>query len=153
MKHTGFDTLHPMHQCQILTNLANNLSHIGRFTEAVELWDRALRLNPKFGMARGNRGYALSNYAMGLYDRSHAQVMLVAAHDALRSARAKAAFYEADYVAARAFFKAREDDIAGQIPVAKIRGQINLDNTASARASERNATAHGAFATGFSSID
>ena len=126
MKHEGFDKLHPMHQCQIFTNLANSFSTTGRFIEAVELWDRALRLNPKFGMARGNRGCGLSSYAKGLYDHGHAHVMLVAAHDALRSARARGAFYEGDYAPAKAFFKSQEDHIAAHVPVAKFRRTINL---------------------------
>ncbi len=116
-----------MHQCQIFTNLANSFSNVGRFIEAIELWDRALRLNPKFGMARGNRGYGLSSYARGFYDHGHAHVMLVAAHDALRSARAKSAFYEGDYSPAKAFFKEQEDQIATQMPVAKFRSSINLN--------------------------
>lgn len=126
MKHEGFGKLHPMYQCQIFTNLANSFSAVGRFIEAVELWDRALKLNPKFGMARGNRGGGLSSYAKGLYDHGHAHLMLVTAHDALRSARAKDAFYEDDYTPAKTYFKTNEDHIAAHIPVAKIRRRINL---------------------------
>ena len=128
MKHEGFERLHPTNQCQIFTNLANNLSSIGRFIEAVEIWDRALGVNDKFGMARGNRGYALSRYAEGLYDRGHARLMLVAAHDGLRSAGARGAFYEEDYTAAKAFFKAREDHIGALVPVAEIRRRQELQH-------------------------
>jgi hypothetical protein len=135
MKHEGFDKLHPMNQCQILTNLANSFSTVGRFIEAVELWDRALKLNPKFGMARGNRGYGLSRYATGLYDHGQGHLMFVAAHDGLRSARAKGAYYEDDYSNAEAFFKAQEEHIAAHVPVAKVRRGNSLHHHSLGRGS------------------
>jgi tetratricopeptide (TPR) repeat protein len=126
LNHPAFRKLHKMHRCQILTNLASALSGVGRFIEAVELWDRALQLNPKFGMARGNRGDALSHYARTLYDSGHAYVMLTLAHAALRSARSKTAFFEEEYTRARAYFKAEEDHIAAHVSVSKIRRTMNL---------------------------
>ena len=94
LRHDGFSQLPAMRQCQILTNLANQLSKIGRFIEAIEIFDRALNLNDKFGMARGNRGIALSHYAHALYDGGHTGYMLLAAHEALTAAVAAEAFYE-----------------------------------------------------------
>ncbi len=69
----GFDLLHGLRRCQIHTNLGNSLSHIGRFVEAIEHYDRALRINPNFAMARGNRGYALVHYARQLEHSCHQQ--------------------------------------------------------------------------------
>lgn len=126
MAHAGFSKLHPFHQCQIFTNLANNLSTIGRFIEAIQLWDCALGVNSRFGMARGNRGVGLSRYGAILYDRGHAAVMLAAAHKALRSARTKSAWY--DHAGAKAYFKAEEDHIYSRIPVAKLQRRIDLHN-------------------------
>jgi hypothetical protein len=40
----GFEKLHPLRRCQILTNLGNLLSHVGRFSEAIECFDLALGL-------------------------------------------------------------------------------------------------------------
>lgn len=54
--------------CQIYTNLGNNLSHVGRFIEALSYWDKALLIDPSFGMARGNRGVGIRHYACQLYD-------------------------------------------------------------------------------------
>ena len=68
LRHEGFSQLPVVRKCQIFTNLANQLNKIGRFIEAVETFDRALDLDAKFGMARGNRGIALSHYARALYD-------------------------------------------------------------------------------------
>jgi hypothetical protein len=63
VRHDAFAGLPVLRQCQILTNLANQLNKIGRFIDAVETYDRGLSLDNKFGMARGNRGIALSHYA------------------------------------------------------------------------------------------
>ena len=38
-------------RCQILTNLGNRLSSLGRFSEAVECFDAALQIDARFGMA------------------------------------------------------------------------------------------------------
>lgn len=48
---------------RVTTNLANALNHIGRFIEAIELWDQATSDNPGFSMAIGNRAVALYWYA------------------------------------------------------------------------------------------
>ena len=120
--HDGFAKLHTVRQCQILTNLANQLDSIGRFIEAVEIWDSALALNGKFGMARGNRGYGLSHYARALYDSGQACFMLAAAHDSLSSAIAADAFYEgSEYQAAHATFIREAQDIAGRFDIAATR--------------------------------
>lgn len=72
--------------CQILTNLANVLHHVGRFVEAIEYWDRALSRAPSFAMARGNRGRGLADFAGTLYDRGHTGLLLQFAYDDLRTA-------------------------------------------------------------------
>lgn len=48
---------------RITTNLANVLNHVGRFVEAIELWDRALAEYPNYAMASGNRGQGLFWYS------------------------------------------------------------------------------------------
>ncbi len=70
--------------CQANTNLANTLSHIGRFVDAIEYWDTVLKLNPRFGMALANKGYGLVSYADLLYDKGHAGVFLKFAHRYLK---------------------------------------------------------------------
>lgn len=56
---------------QILTNLGNAMSHVGRFVEAVYYWHRAISIIPGFGMAVGNLGFGLAHYAKVLYDEGH----------------------------------------------------------------------------------
>ncbi|WP_243315345.1 LA2681 family HEPN domain-containing protein [Geothrix paludis] len=48
---------------RISTNLANALNYVGRFVEAIELWDFTIKQNPKFAMAIGNRAQAYFYYA------------------------------------------------------------------------------------------
>ncbi len=55
-------------KCQILTNLGNLLSQIGRFSEAQNYWNKAIGITPDFSMAVGNIGFGLVNYAKVLYD-------------------------------------------------------------------------------------
>jgi len=82
----GFAASPPTRRCQILTNLGNLLSDIGRMVEAVEYWDRALEVEPRFGMARANRGRGRVAYAGALYDDGHRAVFLRDAHADLSAA-------------------------------------------------------------------
>ena len=52
----GKGTLPENHICPITTNLANLLNEVGRFIEAIELWNRVLDIDAQFSMALGNRG-------------------------------------------------------------------------------------------------
>jgi hypothetical protein len=51
VQHEGFRELPDLRQCQIFTNLANQINTVGRFVEAQEYWNRALARRPRFGMA------------------------------------------------------------------------------------------------------
>ena len=82
----AFDALPRLRRCQVLTNLANQFDTIGRFIEARELWSHALEANPKFWMARANRGRGLMHYARSLYDPGHAAVFAAEAHKDLAEA-------------------------------------------------------------------
>lgn len=69
---------------QMLTNLGNSMSEVGRPVEAVEYWNRALQRLPGFPMARGNRGYGLYRYASHVHDDGHKALMMKAARSDLR---------------------------------------------------------------------
>lgn len=86
LAHVGFFELNRLEMAQIYTNLGSILSHIGRFVEAIEYWDRAIATVPAFAMALGNRGIALGHYAASLYDPGHCGVLMYAAFDAFRAA-------------------------------------------------------------------
>ncbi|WP_298156138.1 LA2681 family HEPN domain-containing protein [Flavobacterium sp.] len=63
-------------KCEILTNLGNDLSHLGRYSEAIELWNRALSIDAKFSMALGNFGFGVFHYSKILCDEGHAAYFL-----------------------------------------------------------------------------
>jgi hypothetical protein len=72
--------LRPERVCQILTNLGNAMSAVGRPVEAIQYWDRAVQRLPSFSMALGNRGYGLFYYAASVHDDGHKALMLKFAH-------------------------------------------------------------------------
>jgi len=72
--------------CEILTNVGNVMSDVGRFVDAIVYWDRALAKVPSFPMACGNRGYGLTHYAYALYDKGHRAIFLKHAHADLKNA-------------------------------------------------------------------
>ncbi|MCW5963618.1 MAG: hypothetical protein KIT83_06240 [Bryobacterales bacterium] len=92
--HPGFPDLSKLRKCQIYTNLANGLSFLGRFIEAVEMWDRAIALIPRFAAANGNRAIAFCHYGYSLYDPGHAELLIAAANDGFAQALADEALYE-----------------------------------------------------------
>lgn len=83
---SGFDELEPRRRCEILTNLANLFSTLGRFVEAHATWTQALANDPCFWMARGNRGSGLLSYAKALYDEGHRAVFCLFAYRDLTQA-------------------------------------------------------------------
>lgn len=61
---------------RISTNLANALNHVGRFVEAISLWDEVLTASPNFSMSIANRALALYYYGLSLYDPGHQCIFL-----------------------------------------------------------------------------
>jgi tetratricopeptide (TPR) repeat protein len=70
----------------ILSDIATLLNHVGRFSEALEYWDKAVAWTPELALARGKRGYALTHYAHVLYENSHVQLFLEHAHSDFKEA-------------------------------------------------------------------
>lgn len=95
--HPGFVELDPVRRCQILTNRANQLNTMGRFIDAIEGWDAALRIIPKFAMAQANRGYGLKHYAGQLEDDRERAIFLLHAHDGLIAATSTDAIHDSIY--------------------------------------------------------
>lgn len=126
--HAGFESIDSLRKCQILTNLGNQLSHIGRSIEAIELFDRALAIIPNFAMALGNRGITLEAYARSQYDGGHAHLLMAAAHDSFAAAVAPEAQYEVPpQLDAASYFNQRRIDIAQHIDIPGIRTAVSLD--------------------------
>jgi hypothetical protein len=128
VQHEGFAELSNLRQCQILTNLANQISTVGRFVEAQEYWNRALAINSRFGMALGNRGYGLAEYARALYDGGHQRVFLCEAHKSLSAALSDEAEYESPgYDGAKTCFMNIRDQITTRIDVAEVERAVDLN--------------------------
>jgi tetratricopeptide (TPR) repeat protein len=82
----GICSLPDQRVCQILTNLGNAMSQVGRPAEAVEYWDCALKRLPTLAMTRGSKGNDLSYYATSVYDDGHKHLILKFAHADLEEA-------------------------------------------------------------------
>ncbi len=76
IREEGFEQLPAFRQTQVLTNLGNLLSEVGRFIEAQECWNAGLTIQPHFSMALANRGRGRLWYAKALYDEGHQAVFL-----------------------------------------------------------------------------
>ena len=59
----AFPLLDELPRCRILTLLGNQYGYMGHFTEALACWNRALAIDSRFGMALGNRGKSIAEYA------------------------------------------------------------------------------------------
>lgn len=86
LKHPAFPELDRLRRCQTLTNLGNVMSSLGRFVEALEYFDRALREDKNFGMAHANRAACVMAYAGALYDPGQQIVFAAEAARALERA-------------------------------------------------------------------
>ncbi|MGQ0280352.1 LA2681 family HEPN domain-containing protein [Sphingopyxis sp. Q841] len=95
VRHEGFEAIGRFRQCQILTNLGNNLSSVGRPVEALAHWDRAIALIPHFAMAQANRAHGLIAYSQSLYDRGHSGLLMLAAYDGFVAACDENALFDA----------------------------------------------------------
>ena len=65
---------------QALTDCGNSFDHMGRYLDALDLYERGLKLDSSFGMAAGNRGITLLNVA-SLMGGHEPHVLLEAASD------------------------------------------------------------------------
>jgi hypothetical protein len=89
---------------------------VGRFVEALDYWERALEIRSRFGMALGNLGCGLEEYARSLSDPGHKVLFLKFAHTNLAAATGADAEYEGDCDSAKNFFKARMARIEKNVP-------------------------------------
>jgi hypothetical protein len=119
--HIGFDSLPELRRCQVFTNLGNQLDTVGRFTDAIEYWRRALEIQARFAMAAGNRAYGLMHYAKSLYDPGHRRVFWLFAHDGFSAALAENAVWDAPYPGAKAQFQREKRRIEQHFDLEQVR--------------------------------
>ena len=136
---TGFKNLDPFRRAQITTNLANNLSAFGRSVEAISLYDSALKIQPFFAMALGNRGLARMEFARALHDRGHAAVILLDAHNDLLAAASSRAIWDSDYPGVREQFVVKAAEIAVIIDIAAVRSVEKIEGHSLGRSKREKA--------------
>lgn len=140
VSHEGFAKLDKIRQCQILTNRANLLNRVGRFIDAIEGWDQALRFFPRFAMARGNRGNGLKHYASALHDPGHHKLFLLHAYDAAISAGADDAVFDSIYPSeVLSGFETLAADIAEHVPLDEIRESQKFESSSLGRSKHERA--------------
>ncbi len=128
VNHPAFENLGALRQCQVLTNLGNQLNTAGRFVEALEAWERALAIYPNFAMALGNRGYGLTNYARALHDDGHQAIFLKFAHADFTAALAPQALYDSPANhRAKAVFEEQRTSIEAAMGATQLSKNIELD--------------------------
>lgn len=98
--------------CQISTNLANLLSHLGRIIEAIEYWKNCLNINKNFGMAEGNLGHGYMIYSKMFYDEGHRLVFLKNSYKLLKNSLNKEITKEAynGFISVVNFFESNYKD-------------------------------------------
>lgn len=94
-----FERSEQVRQCQIRTNLANNLSTVGRPVEAIEEYSKVLDIDPNFALALGNRAYAITTYSWYLYDHGHRSILLNCAMNDYRRFLQPTAFWDSGFEA------------------------------------------------------
>ena len=72
-----FDNLTVIRKTQIYTNLGNLLNVIGRFVEAHEFWNKALKIDPLHSMALSNKGKGFFYYGKYLFDEIHVKIFML----------------------------------------------------------------------------
>ncbi|HUP63566.1 MAG TPA: LA2681 family HEPN domain-containing protein [Thermoanaerobaculia bacterium] len=108
-------------QSQILTNLGNQVSTIGRYIEAFEFWDAALEATPSFPMALANRGYGRFLYGRDQYDTGHKELFLRAAFRDLAESCDRI-----PYPDAQEFFTSLRLSIARAFPPGSLEHEVKL---------------------------
>ncbi|MBK9331678.1 MAG: tetratricopeptide repeat protein [Ignavibacteria bacterium] len=74
---------------QIYTNLGNAFNTVGRFIEALDNWDKALKIIPNFSMALANKSRCLFYHAShSLYDEGHKIIFVRCAYELCKQALA-----------------------------------------------------------------
>jgi tetratricopeptide (TPR) repeat protein len=89
------ETTNSQKKCEILTNLGNLFSHLGRFSEAQLYWQKVLKIDASFPMAVGNIGFGLFHYSKVLYDGGHQLLFFKFAYKYLQEAVASNIYDEA----------------------------------------------------------
>ncbi|QWS00198.1 LA2681 family HEPN domain-containing protein [Bacillus cereus] len=112
----------------IITNLANEMNHVGRFVEALDLWDRVEGiLNGSYPMAIGNMGLGITTYASYLYDYNHKHYLYREAFYRLHYAIEHKEYLHSE--SAYLYFKNYKEEIEQRYPEEFLKGKKDYVGT------------------------
>ena len=97
-------------RCKILTSLGNQFAFMGHFIRALQYWDKAIGTDRSFGMALGNRGKGIADYAELIGDEGKKPVFLGIALDNLVTSTGENARYFGDGQG-KEYFRAEQEKI------------------------------------------
>lgn len=123
LNHPKFDTLQPERQSQILTNLGNLFSYIGRFVEAQDLWNRAIAIIPNFPMALANKGNGLVSYGKLQYENDFAVICFNLSYYLLNKALSMRQYMDP---AATAYFESMVQELKANLSHELLESNIDL---------------------------
>lgn len=106
----AFPFLDELLRCKILTGLGNQFAFMGHFIGALTYWDRAIEIDPAFGMALGNRGKGIAEYAELIADDDMKPVFFGIALENLLASTSGTARYFGDGQG-REYFRAEQEKI------------------------------------------
>jgi hypothetical protein len=113
---------------------------VGRFIEAIELWDAALAVIPNFGMALGSRGTGFKYYALASADEYDREILMLTAHRSYATAAGKRVLWDSPYPpSVRKFFATGAREIAERYDLEAIAADLKLDQLPLGRGKEEQA--------------
>lgn len=101
-------------RCKILTGLGNQFAFMGHFISALTYWDRAIEIDPAFGMALGNRGKGIAEYAELIADDDKKPVFFGIALENLLASTSDTARYFGDGQG-KEYFRAEQEKIEAML--------------------------------------
>lgn len=124
----SFDRLSPVRRAQIVTNLANEMSTLGRPVEALRLYKAVLRDRPAFAMAIANRGIVRATFARMVHDDGHRALLVAHACCDFERVRSGDVEWEADYPDMIEAVGREAAQLRGAVDVDAVLARIDLDD-------------------------
>lgn len=120
---------------ELLVNLGNTFSHLGRCSEAIILWEQAKECTPNFGMAIGNLGFGVFHYGKVVFEETQKLIFFQYAYNSLKEAvKSKDVYKEA-----KDDFKRLINSIEGAVGHKNLNHKFNLENHSLGRSNEEKA--------------
>ncbi len=133
----SFAALTPSRRAQIVTNLANQMSTLGRPIEAMRLYEVALTASPMFAMALLNRGLVRLSFARMVYDDGHRAVLAAHACRDLEKVIDPDLNWESAPENIIAFVQEKASEIRSDVDVNKVLSATEMDGWSLGKSDEK----------------